>query len=152
MEDAQASFQILCPPTASRLLHLFRTVPLSIKHEAVAITTLWWNGCWSCRGRATIPGGTSPRSHRAEIRPTCDTRPYGRATYQSKKASLEPPSGISIKGAACIGCHALTLELIDAASVWGDLPFLLERLPERPMTSALFNELKTRALEVKKSK
>ena len=48
-------------------------------------------------------------------------------------------------------CHALVLGCVVAASARGNLPTLLERLPERPMASALIEELKTVATEAKKS-
>ena len=52
-------------------------------------------------------------------------------------------------GAAYIGCHALVLGRVVAASARGNLPSLLERLPERPMASALFGELKIVVTEAK---
>ena len=57
----------------------------------------------------------------------------------------------SIKGAAYNGCHALVLGRVVAASARGNLPSLLERLPERPMASALLEELKIVATEAKRS-
>ena len=57
----------------------------------------------------------------------------------------------SIEGAAYIGCHAVVLGRFITASARRNLPFLLERLPEQPMASALVIELKTVATEVKKS-
>ena len=68
-----------------------------------------------------------------------------------RERDLGLTSSSSIKGAACIGCHALILGHIVAASVRGNLPSLLERLPERPMASALIAELKTVATEAKRS-
>ena len=60
-------------------------------------------------------------------------------------------SSSSIKGTAYIGSHALVLGRVVAASARGNLPSLLERLPERPMTSALLKELKIVATEAKRS-
>ena len=57
----------------------------------------------------------------------------------------------SIKGAAYIGSHTLVLGRVIAASARGNLPRLLERLPERPMASALVEELKIVATEAKRS-
>ena len=57
----------------------------------------------------------------------------------------------SIKDAAYIGCHALVLGRVVASSARGNLPSLLERLPERPMMSVLIEELKTVATEAKRS-
>ena len=56
-----------------------------------------------------------------------------------------------IKGAANVGCHTLVLGRVVAASARGNLPSLLERLPERPMASALIGELKTVATVAKRS-
>ena len=55
------------------------------------------------------------------------------------------------KGAAYIGCHALVLGRVVVASARGNLPSHLERLPERPMASALLEELKIVATEAKRS-
>ena len=60
-------------------------------------------------------------------------------------------SSSSIKGTTQIGCHALVLGRVVAASARGNLPYLLERLPERPMASALTEELKAVATEAKRS-
>ena len=60
-------------------------------------------------------------------------------------------SSSSIKGAVCVGCHALVLGRVVAASVRGNIPPLLERLPERPMASALIEEVKTVTTEAKRS-
>ena len=61
-------------------------------------------------------------------------------------------SSSSVKGEAYIGCHALVLGRVVAASAWGNLRSLFERLPERPMVSKLIEELKTVATEAKRSK
>ena len=68
-----------------------------------------------------------------------------------REGGLGLTSSSSIKGAAYIGCHALVLGRVVAASARGDLPSLLERLPERPMASALIQKLKTVATEAKRS-
>ena len=68
-----------------------------------------------------------------------------------REGRLGLTSSISIKGAAYIGCHALVLGRFVAASARGNLPSLLERLPERPMASALIGELKVVATEAKRS-
>ena len=47
-----------------------------------------------------------------------------------------------------IGCHALVLGQVVAASARGNLPSFLERLLMRLMASALLKELKTLATEV----
>ena len=68
-----------------------------------------------------------------------------------RKDGLGLTSSISIKGAAKIGCHALVLGRVVAASTQGNLPSLLERLPERSMASALIEELKIVATEAKRT-
>ena len=68
-----------------------------------------------------------------------------------RKGVLGLTSSSSIKGAAYIGCHAFVLGRVVVASTRGNLPSVLERLLERLMASALFEELKTVATEVKKS-
>ena len=60
-------------------------------------------------------------------------------------------SSNSIKGAAYIGCHALTMGRVVAACGRGNVPSLVERLPKRPMVSELLEELRTVATEVKRS-
>ena len=68
-----------------------------------------------------------------------------------REGGLGLSSSSSIKGAAYIGCHALVLGRVVAASARGNLPSLLERLPERTMASALLQELKIVATEAKRS-
>ena len=68
-----------------------------------------------------------------------------------REGGLVLTSSSSIKGAAYIGCHALVLGLVVAASARGNLPSLLEQLPERPMAPALLEELKIVATETKRS-
>ena len=68
-----------------------------------------------------------------------------------REGGLGLTSSSSIKGAAYIDCHALVLGRVVAASDRGNLPSLLERLPGRPMASALLEELKTVATEAKRS-
>ena len=60
-------------------------------------------------------------------------------------------SSSSIKGAVCIGCHALVLGRVVVVSARGNLSLLLEQLPERPLASALIEELKTVATKAKRS-
>ena len=68
-----------------------------------------------------------------------------------RKGGLGLTSSRSIKGAAYIGCHALVLGRVVAASARRNLPSLLERLPGQPMASALIEELKIVATEAKRS-
>ena len=68
-----------------------------------------------------------------------------------REGGLKLTSSISIKGAANIGCHTLVMGRVVAASARGNLPSLLERLPERPMASALIEELKIVATKSEKN-
>ena len=68
-----------------------------------------------------------------------------------REGGLGFTSSSSVKGAAYIGCHALVLGPVLTASARGNLSSLLERLPERPMASALIEELKTVATKAKRS-
>ena len=68
-----------------------------------------------------------------------------------REGGLGLTSSSSIKGEAYIGCHALVLGRVVAASARVNLPYSLERLPERPMASALIEELKIVATEAKRS-
>ena len=43
MEDPQVSFKISRISTVSSLLHLLRTVPVSITCQLLKITRLWWS-------------------------------------------------------------------------------------------------------------
>ena len=61
-------------------LRRFGVVGIGVYHS--------WRRSW--RGRATNARGSSPRPPLcAKIRPTWDTRPYGRPTCQSKKEALD---------------------------------------------------------------
>ena len=68
-----------------------------------------------------------------------------------REGGLGLTSSSSMKCVAYIGCYALVLERVVAASAQENLPPLLERLPERPMESALIEELKTVGTEAKRS-
>ena len=68
-----------------------------------------------------------------------------------REDGLRLTSSSFMKGAAYIGCHALVLGRVVAAFARGNLSFIRERLPERPMASALIEELKTVATEAERS-
>ena len=74
-----------------------------------------------------------------------------RAHLPIREGGLGLTSSSSINGAVYIGCHALVLGRFVAASARGNLQSLPERLPERPRTSALIQELKTVATKANKS-
>ena len=68
-----------------------------------------------------------------------------------REGGLGLTSSSYVEGAAYVGCHALVLGRVVAASARGNLPSLLERMPERSMASALIGELKTVVSEAKRS-
>ena len=99
MEDAQASFQILRLPAASRLSHRLRTVPPSITYQAAAdyhAFVEWALTSIIAGDGATAAGLPTPEkvAHDPTVcqtRPTWDTRPYGRPACPSEKAALDLP-------------------------------------------------------------
>ena len=78
---------------------------------------------------------------------------YGRPTCQFEKAALDLPAAASSKARHISAATPwLVLGRVVAASFRENLPFLLERLPERLMASALIEELKTGATGAKRSR
>ena len=159
MEDAQASFQILRLSATSRLSHLLRTVPPSIKCQAAANydALVEWALASIIAGDGAAAAGLPTPEEVAHDPTVCQNQTYlghdalRQAHLPIREGGLGLTSSSSIKGAAYIGCHALVLGRIVAASARGNLPSLLERLPERPMASALLEELKIVATEAKRS-
>ena len=153
MEDAQASFQILRLSATSRLSHLLRTVPPSITCQAAANydALAEWALASIIAGDGAAAAGLPTPEEVAHDPTVCQNQTYRQAHLPVREGGLGLTSSSSIKGAAYIGCHALALGRVVAASARGNLPSLLERLPERPMASALLEELKTVATEAKRS-
>ena len=159
MEDAQASFQILRLSATSRLSHLLRTVPPSITGQAAANydALVEWALASIIAGDGAAAAGLPTPEEVAHDPTVCQNQAYlghealRQAHLPIREGGLGLTSSSSIKGAAYIGCHALVLGRVVAASARGNLPSLLERLPERPMASALIEELKTVATEAKKN-
>ena len=159
MEDAQASFQILRLSATSRLSHLLRTVPPSITCQAAANydALVEWVLTSIIAGDGAAAAGLPTPEEVAHDPTVCQNRTYlghealRRTNLQIREGGLVLTSSSSIKGAAYIGCHNLVLGRVVAASARGNLPSLFERLPERPMASALIEELKTVATEDKRS-
>ena len=158
MENSQASFQILRLSATSRLSHLLRTVPPSITcHQAAENYDALVE--WALASIVASDGAAAvglPTPEEVAHDPTvCQNQTYlghdalRQAHPPIREGGLELTSSISIKGAAYIGCHALVLGRVVAASARGNLMSLLERLPERPMASALIEELKTMATKAK---
>ena len=159
MEDAQASFRILRLSATSRLSHLLRTAPPSITCQAAANydALVDWALASIIAGDVAAAAAL-PTSEEVAHDPTVfQTQPYlgHEAQWQAhlpiREGGLGLNSSSSIKSAACIGCHALVLGCVVAASAQGSLPPIFERLPERPMSSALIEELKTVANEANRS-
>ena len=159
MEDVQASFQILLLSATSRLSHLLRTVPPSITCQASAKydALVEWALASIIAGDGAASTGLPTPEEVAHDPTVCQDQTYLghdalRQTHLPiREGGLGLTSSSSIKGAAYIGCHALVLRRVVAASARGNLPSLLERLPERPMASALLEELKIVATEAKRS-
>ena len=157
MEDAQASFQILRLSATSRLSHLLRTVPPSITCQAAANydALVEWPLASIIAGDGAAAAGVPTPAEVAHDPTVCQNQTYlGRdalrqAQLPIREGGLGLTSSSSIKGAAYIGCHALVLGRVVAASARGNLPSLLERLPRRPMASALIEELEIVATEAK---
>ena len=160
MEDTQASFQILRLSATSRLSHLLRTVPPSITCQAAVnydALVEWALASIIAGDGAAAAGLPTPPVEVADDPTVCQNHTYlghdalRQAHLPIREGGLGLTSSGSIKGAACVGCHALVLRRVVAASARWNLPSLLERLPERPMASALIEELKIVATEAKRS-
>ena len=159
MEDAQASFQILRLSATSRFSHLLRTVPPSITCQAAANydASVEWALASIIAGDGAAAAGLPTPAEVAHDPTVCQNQTFlghdalRQAHLPIREGGLGLTSSSSIKGAAYIGCHALVLGRAVAASARGNLPSLLERLPERPMASALIEELKIVATETKRT-
>ena len=157
MEDAQASFSILRLSGTSRLSHLLRTVPPSITCQAAVNydALVEWALASVIAGNGAAAAGLPTPEEVAHDPTVCQSQTYlehealRQAHLPIREGGLGLTSSSPIKGAAYFGCHALVLGRVIAASARGNLPSLLERLPERPMASALIEELKTVATEAK---
>ena len=159
VEDAQASFQILRLSATSRLSHLLRTVLPSITCQAAANydPLMEWVLASIIAGDGAAAAGL-PTPEEVTRDPTvCQNQTYlGHAALRQAHLPIrESDHGLTssspIKGAAYIGCHALVLGRVVAASTRGNLPSLLKRLPEQLMASALNEELNIVATEAKRS-
>ena len=159
MEDAQASFQILRLSATSRLSHLLRTVPPSITCQAAANydALVEWALASIIAGDGAAAAGLPTPEEVAHDPTVCQNQTYlghdapRQVHLPIREGGLGLTSSSSIKGATYIGCHALVLGRVVAASARGNLPSLLERPPERPMASELLEELKIVATEAKRS-
>ena len=151
--------QTLRLSATSRLSHLLRTVPPSITCQAAAN----YDALVECALASIVAGdgaavaGLPTPEEVAHDPSVCKNQTYlghdalRQAHLPIREGGLGLTRSSSIKGAAYIGCHALVLGRVVAASARGNLPFLLEWLPGRPMTSALLEELNIVATEAKRS-
>ena len=160
MEDAQSSFKMLrLLSSTSRLSHLRRTVPPSITCQAASNygALVEWALAFIIAGDGAAAVGLPTPEEVAHDFTVCQNQTYlghdalRKAHLPIREGGLGLTSSSSIKGAAYIGCHALVLGRVVAASARGNLPSLLERRPEQPMASALIEELKIVATEAKRS-
>ena len=157
MEDAQASFQILRLSATSRVSHLLRIFPPSITCQAAANydALVEWALAYIIAGDGAAAAGLPTLVEVAHDPTVCQNQTYmghdalRQAHLPIREGGLGLTSSISIKGAAYIGCQALVLGRVVAASARGNLPSLLERLPGQPMASALLEELKIVATDAK---
>ena len=127
MEDAQASIQILRLSAVSRLSYLLHAVPPSIMHQAAAGYDALVE--WALASVITGDGAASvglPTSKEAVYDPSvCQDQTYLgdgpllQDHLHIRKGGLELKSSDAIKGAAYIGCHALVLGHVVAASARG---------------------------------
>ena len=159
MKDAQASFQILHLSATSRLSHLLRTVPRSITCQAAVNydALVEWALASIIAGDGAAAAGLPTIEEVAHDPTVRQNQTYlghdalRQAHLPIREGGFGLTSSSSIKGAAYIGCHALVMGRVVAASARGNLPSLLERLPERPMALALLEEVKIVATEAKRS-
>ena len=160
MTDAQASLQILRLSAVFHLSHFFRTVPISITHKASAAydALVEWALASIIAGDGAAAEGPPAPEEVAHDPSECRNQIYlghealGQAHLPIREGGLGLTSSDAIKGVAYICCQALALGRVVAASAGENLPSLLEHRPERPMASALLDELKTLVAEVERSK
>ena len=145
MENAQASFQSLRLSATSRLSHLLRTVPPSITCQAAANhdALVEWALAYIIAGDGAAAAVLPTPEEVAHDCTLCHNQTYlghevlRQAHLPIREGGLGLTSSSSIKGATYIGCHALGLGRVVAASPRGHLQSPLERLPGRPIASAL---------------
>ena len=127
MEDAQASFQILRLSATSRLSYLLRTVPPSITCQASANydALVEWALASIIAGDAAAAAGLPTPEEVAHDPTVCENQTYlghgalRQAHLPTQEGGLGLTSSSSIQGAAYIGCHALVLGRVVAASARG---------------------------------
>ena len=132
-------------PRLPQSLKHSRTVPPSNTCQAGANydALVEWTLASAIAGDGAAAAGLPTPEKVAHDPTACQNQTYlghevlRQAHLPTREGGLGLTSSISIKSAAYIGCHALVLGRVVAASARGNLPSLLERLPERRMSSAL---------------
>ena len=159
MEDTQASFQILRLPATSRLSHLLRTVPPTITCQAAANydALVEWSLASIIAGDGAATAELPTPEEVAHDPTVCQNQTYlghdalrqahlpiregGLGTDQKQLNQRRGIYRLPRPGpGACRRCLRP-----------GNLSFLLERLPERPMALALIEEVKIGATEAKRN-
>ena len=128
VEDAQASFQILRLSATSRPLHLLRTVSLSITCQSAANydALVEWALASIIAGDGAVAAGLPTLEEVAHDPTVCQNQTYlghdalRQAHLPIRAGGLGLTSSSSIKGATYIGCHALVLGRVVAASSRGE--------------------------------
>lgn len=143
VDDAQMSVQILRLSAASRLPYLLRTVPPSITQEVFRHfhALIEWSA---------FPGESRHDPNVYRNQPCVGHEALHLAHLPIRESVPELISIDAIKDAAYIGYQALILGHVVASSALENLSSLLEQIPERPMKSALIDEMKTLATEAEK--
>lgn len=143
MNEALAMFQILCISTVFCLTHLLCTVPPSIIYEASAAwdVLVGWAFAFIIAGDEVVTAGLLTQG---EVTISSNTRNqtylgHGalRQVYLPIREGTPGVTSDAIKGAAYIGHPAVVMGRVVAASVHGNLPSHLERLPERHKIDAV---------------
>ena len=138
IEDAQASFHILRQSAACCLSHLLRTIPPSMTCQAAANydALVEWALASTIGADGAPVAGLSTREEIVHDPTVCQTQTslghedLRQAHLPIREGGLALTSSSTIKGTAYIGYSALVLKRIIAASARGNLPSLLEQLPE----------------------
>ena len=127
MEDAQASFQILRLSASCHLSHLLRTVLPSITCQAAPNydALVQWLLASIIAGDGAAAVGLPTPEEVAHDPTVCQNQTYlgldalRQPHLPIREGGLGLTSSSSIKGAACIGCHALVLGRVVVASARG---------------------------------
>ena len=140
MENAQASFQILRLSATSRLSRLFRTVSPSVTCQDAANydALVEWALASIIAGDGAAAAGLPTLEEVVHDSTVCQTQTYlghealRQAHLPVREGGIGLTSSRSIKGAAYIGCHALVLGRVVAASARGTFHLFLDECLSDP--------------------